>query len=79
MMLMEDIHVGDSIVIQSREELDNLGYAVEDPDIFEHADKVYEVSGIVRLDRDLHYFIVKGTNQMFTDVDVQKVERKQWI
>ena len=70
-----DVSIGDSIVIQPLEELQNLGYAKDDPDIFQHANKVYQVSGIVRVDRDLRYFIVKGTNQMFIDADVQRVEK----
>lgn len=70
-----DVSIGDSIVIQPLEELQNLGYAKDDPDMLQHASKVYQVSGIVRVDQDLRYFIVKGTNQMFIDADVQRVEK----
>ena len=75
MMIAElnDIKVGDSITIQSKHELINLGYLRDDPDMLKHANKSYRVSGIVRLDSDLRYFIVKGTNQMFIDADIKKV------
>lgn len=73
---MFEISTGDRIVIQSLAELKNLGYEKDDPSMFEHADKSYEVSGIVRLDRDLCYYIVKGTNQMFIDADIKDVVKK---